>query len=111
VSRLIEQRWNVLMYPEGTRSRRGDVGRLRSGAAVLAARHGLSIVPIYLEGTHEAMPPGSSWPHRLPGGVLSRRHRVEVRFGEPIRPRPGEQCSALMDRVRDFYAEQLSSDS
>src|SRR3954452_12688495 len=34
VDRLIEQRWNLLIYPEGTRSRDGQIGRLRSGAAV-----------------------------------------------------------------------------
>jgi 1-acyl-sn-glycerol-3-phosphate acyltransferase len=109
LSRLIEQRWNLLMYPEGTRSRRGEVGRLRSGAAVLAAKHGLSIVPIYVTGTHEAMPPGRSWPHRLPGRFFSRRHKVEVRFGEPIRPRPGEHCSAVMERIRDFYEQEARS--
>jgi 1-acyl-sn-glycerol-3-phosphate acyltransferase len=106
VSRLITQRWNLLMYPEGTRSRRGEVGRLHSGAAVLAAEHGLSIVPIYVTGTHEAMPPGRSWPRRLRGRVFSRRHEVEVRFGKPIRPHPGEHRSAVMERIRHFYERQ-----
>ena len=41
------------MFAEGTRSRDGTVGRLRSGAAVLAAEHGLPIVPIHVSGTHE----------------------------------------------------------
>src|SRR3954465_2839825 len=36
VDRLIEQRWNLLIFPEGTRSREGTLGRLRSGAAVIA---------------------------------------------------------------------------
>src|SRR4051794_7501236 len=39
VDRLIEDRWNLLMYPEGTRSRDGSIGKIRSGAAVLAAQH------------------------------------------------------------------------
>ena len=50
------------MYPEGTRSRDGRIGKLRSGAAALAGQHGLSIVPIYVTGTHDAMPPGQSGP-------------------------------------------------
>src|SRR4051795_2723215 len=87
VDRLINQRWNLVMYPEGTRSRDGRIGKLRSGAAALASQHGLSIVPIYVTGTHEAMPPGQSWPKR---GLFSRRHRVEVRFGEPIHQAEGE---------------------
>ena len=75
------------MFPEGTRSRGGDIGKVRSGAAVIAAQHGVDIVPIYVNGTHDAMPPGQNWPKRRPGRCFSRRHKVEVRFGDPIRPR------------------------
>ena len=46
------------MFPEGTRSRDGAIGKVRSGAAVIAAQHGIDIVPIYVDGTHDAMPPG-----------------------------------------------------
>ena len=93
------------MFAEGTRSRDGTVGRLRSGAAVLAAEHDLSIVPIYVSGTSQAMPPGRRWMHRRPGHLISRRHPVEVRFGAPIRPRPGEGRMEVMERVRLFLAE------
>ena len=103
---LLEQRWNLLVYPEGTRSRDGAVGRMRSGAAVLASEHGISIVPIYVEGTHEAMPPGRSWPRRRRSGLRSRRHPVKVRFGEPIRPVPGEHRVEFTRRVRSFFDRQ-----
>jgi len=102
---LIHERWNLLVFAEGTRSRDGSVGRLRSGAAVLAAEHGLRIVPIYVSGTRQAMPRGSRWMHRKPGRHLSRRHPIEVRFGAPIRPRPGEHRTEVMERVRLFFAE------
>ena len=75
------------MFPEGTRSRDGEIGKVRSGAAVIAAQHGIDIVPIYVRGTHDAMPPGQNWPKRRPGRLFSRRHKVEVRFGPPIPPR------------------------
>jgi 1-acyl-sn-glycerol-3-phosphate acyltransferase len=102
---LIGERWSLLVFAEGTRSRTGTVGRLRSGAAVLAAEHGLPIVPIYVSGTRQAMPPGRRWMRRKPGRPFSRRHRVEVRFGAPIRPRPGEHRADVMERVRLFFAE------
>lgn len=53
---LLSEGWNLLLYPEGTRSRSGAPGRVRRGAAVLAAQHHLSIVPIRVSGTAEAMP-------------------------------------------------------
>jgi len=112
VDRLIDQRWNLLIYPEGTRSRAGELGRLRSGAAVIAQQHGIPIVPIRVSGTHDAMPPGCNWPKRV-GGFLSRRHRIGVEFGAPIWPREGEDRTGMMGRVRDYLehrdpAEELS---
>jgi 1-acyl-sn-glycerol-3-phosphate acyltransferase len=103
VDRLIDQRWNLLMYPEGTRSRDGRIGKLRSGAAAIAAQHGIPIVPIYVTGTHQAMPPGRNWPKRIPGRFLSHRHKVDVHFGPPIQAAAGEPGHDVMARVMSFY--------
>jgi 1-acyl-sn-glycerol-3-phosphate acyltransferase len=103
VDRIIDEGWNLVMFPEGTRSRDGEIGKVRSGAAVIAAQHGIDIVPIYISGTHEAMPPGQNWPQRKPGRFFSRRHEVEVRFGDPIRPRAVEDRGDVMDEVRAFW--------
>ena len=103
VDRLIDEGWNLVMFPEGTRSRDGEIGQVRSGAAVIAAQHDIDIVPIYLGGTHEAMRPGQNWPRRIPGRFVSRRHQVEVRFGRPIRARDPEQRHEVMDEVRAFW--------
>ena len=100
VDRLIDQRWNLLMFPEGTRSRDGRLGKLRSGAAVLAQKHGIPIIPIYVKGTHDAMPPGRNWPHKR--WLLARRHRVEIHFGTPIWPGAEEHRTNVMSRVRSF---------
>ena len=103
VDRLLNDRWNLVMFPEGTRSRDGEVGKVHSGAAVIAQQHGIDIVPIYLGGTHEAMPPGRNWPKRKPGPVLPKRHDVEVRFGEPIATRGDRTPREVMDEVRGFW--------
>jgi 1-acyl-sn-glycerol-3-phosphate acyltransferase len=106
VDQLIDQRWNLLMYPEGTRSRSGKLGKMRSGAAAIAQAHDIPIVPIYLKGTHAAMPPGRNWPKRR--HLLSRRHRVEVHFGQPIWPGRDEPRHEVMDRVRSFLEDEAS---
>lgn len=104
LDRLLEEGWSLLLYPEGTRSRSGGMGRLRLGAAVLALAHGLSIVPVRVTGTHEAMPPGRAWPKRLRGRLLSRRHKVEICFGDPIAP--ADDPVAMIDRVQCFLEAQ-----
>jgi 1-acyl-sn-glycerol-3-phosphate acyltransferase len=101
LNRLTADRWSLLVFPEGTRSRDGRVGRLRSGAAVLAAEHDLPIVPIYVSGTRAVMPPGYRWMRRR-GGRASR-HPIGVRFGAPISQGPEEQRADVMERVRLFF--------
>ena len=100
VDELIRDGWNLVVFAEGTRSRDGRVGRLRSGAAVLAAAHDLPIVPVLVSGTHAVMPPGRRWMHR-PGG---RREAVSVRFGPPIRAAGAGHRTEVMERVREFFA-------
>jgi 1-acyl-sn-glycerol-3-phosphate acyltransferase len=108
--RLMRQRWNLLLYPEGTRSRDGSRGKLHSGAAVLAAEHDVAILPIYVSGTREAMPPGRSWPKRLSAGMIFRRHPIAIRFGPPIRPRDGEHRNETMARVQAWFDAQAGLD-
>lgn len=99
VDRLLEGGWSLVLYAEGTRSRDGSVGRLRTGAAVIAARHGLPIVPIHVDGTRTAMPLGRKWMVRAGRG---RRHPVALSFGAPIR---ADDHAVAMERVRLFLAE------
>jgi 1-acyl-sn-glycerol-3-phosphate acyltransferase len=101
LDKLLDQGWNLLLYPEGTRKHGEGTGRVRRGAAVLAAAHDLAVVPIRVTGTRDAMPPGRLWPKRLRGKLLSKRHRIEVSFGEPIRP--NGDATALIERVQRFF--------
>jgi len=104
---LLDQGWNLLLYPEGTRSRDGMPGPLRRGAAVLAAAHHLTIVPIRVTGTAEAMPPGRFWPRRLRNKPVPRRHRIEVSFGEPITA-TGD-ADEVMEYVKTFFQNGSAS--
>ena len=106
LDKLMRKRWSVLMFPEGTRSRDGDLGRLRSGAVLLAARRRVPIVPIAVTGTNDAMPPGRSWPRRLRSGWRSRRHAVEVTFGDPIIVDDDTDIESIKDRVHAFFERQ-----
>lgn len=101
IDALLADRWSLLLYPQGTRWHEGGMERLRSGAAVLAAQHQLTIVPVRVGGTHGAMPPGQSWPRRR---VWQGRHPVEVTFGEAIRPRSVGERDEVMERLQAFFA-------
>jgi len=48
-----------LIFPEGTRSRTGDMKPFKNGAFALAKKYNFQILPVVLKGGHEAMPRGS----------------------------------------------------
>lgn len=75
---LLEEGACIAVYPEGSRSRDGDVHRLRSGVARLAAAHQVPVVPATVCGTERVWPIGGR--PKLTGGA------VTVRFAEAVPP-------------------------
>jgi len=77
----------IAVFPEGTRSRDGSLGEPRDGAALLAMRAGVPLLPVSITGSNRLFPKGA----RLP-----RRSRVTVRVGEPFTL--ARQASGRIDR-------------
>ena len=67
---------NLLVFPEGTRSRDGEMGRFKRTAAALCLRSQVDVLPIYLRGTYEALPKGKT---------LFRPRRLGARIGPVLR--------------------------
>lgn len=55
---LLEQGYNLLLFPEGTRSRTGQMQRFQRGLGHLVLRAKVGVLPMYLR-SHDALPPGS----------------------------------------------------
>ncbi len=70
----------LAIFPEGTRRRGPVLGDLFHGAAYLALRRQVPIVPVGIGGSEEILPRGAAVP---------RPHRVVVVVGTPIAPKPG----------------------
>ena len=72
---LLREGDNILiLFPEGTRSTSGEIGRFRSGIGRLAAGKDLDVVPCHLQGGMQAWPKGR-W--------LPRPRRLRLRIGTP----------------------------
>lgn len=94
---------SILMFPEGTRSRDGEIQAFRRGAFSVAVEAGAKVVPIVIDGTLHALPQGS-WVFQQ-DGVLD----IRVRVLEPIDPASvGGDAHALQERVRDRMVAELA---
>ena len=51
--------YSLIIFPEGTRSRDGDLHMFKKGAFRIAIANGMDVVPVALHGSWEAWPPGS----------------------------------------------------
>ena len=74
---------HILIHPEGTRTRSGELGEFKSGASKIAKQTGLKIVPICISGAYEVFPPHKKLP-RLFDWKHMRRYEIQIQFGESI---------------------------
>ncbi len=95
--RVLSQGVHVWIAPEGTRARTGQLGPFKKGGFHVAVDLGVPILPTWIAGAHEVIPPDQF--------VVHYGKSIEVRFGTPI-PTAGvdkedkAQLEDLMHRVR-----------
>jgi 1-acyl-sn-glycerol-3-phosphate acyltransferase len=87
---LIDKGWSLMIFPEGTRSTTGKMGRFRHGVAMVALAKKVPVVPIYIEGLREIRPKGSK--ELKPGPVVAQ-------VGHPIYFAEDETVSSATDRM------------
>lgn len=75
----------LIIFPEGTRSRTGELGAFKNGAAKISKETGIPIIPIGLRGTGKAMPVGAKRPKYLNPSAF-KKFELEVIYGEAIKP-------------------------
>jgi 1-acyl-sn-glycerol-3-phosphate acyltransferase len=97
---LLDDEVPLLLFPEGTRSRTGDMGTFKPGAAALCISRDVPCLPVAILGATEAMPYGAKWPVR-------GRPPVFVTFGEPMRAEDGESVAAFSARIAKEVRELI----
>jgi long-chain acyl-CoA synthetase len=82
--------YNVLVFPEGTRSAAGDLARFRGGIGLLAKQSGAMVLPVAIRGLGELKAGSQRW---------FRSGKIEVHVGEPIRFAPEETEVSITARL------------
>lgn len=94
---------SMAIFPEGTRSRNGKLGRFKKGAFVIANMAQKTIIPIAVQGSFDLMPPGKIFLHWSP---------ITLTFHAPIecKGRDAENVEYLMSASRAAIAKTLGEE-
>src|SRR5215213_1886134 len=87
---LIDDGWSFLIFPEGGRSTDGWGQTFKGGAAYLALRCDVPVVPIHVHGTGRILGKGMKYP---------KPARTRITFGHPIHADEGETSARLNERI------------
>ncbi len=100
--RLLGEGWSLIIYPEGGRSDDGTINPFKPGAAWIARRAGVGVLPIHLDGTYDVLPKQRRRP---------RRHPVTIRIGEVLTVRDDEDARAFSQRIEAAVRELAGPES
>ena len=90
---------STVIFPEGTRTKTGEIGRFKQGAFKIAVDLNLPVVPITLKGFHQAMPAKQLFVN--PGAHTS------LHIGEPIDLSQFADINEAMTYVREQVEKGL----
>ena len=98
---LIERGYSVMVFPEGTRSLDGRIGRMHKGAFQLAKELGVDLLPLYIHGAGDVMPKND---------ILLREGKITVEIGERMEHESFRDMDAqtIASNMRAHYEEQMA---
>jgi 1-acyl-sn-glycerol-3-phosphate acyltransferase len=98
IIRRLKEGHRVLVFPEGARTLDGSLGPAAPGIGLIAAKSGVPIQPIRIEGARDALPRGSA---------RVRFARITVKIGPPIQLSPDEIKAAAGKEGYDQLAKRI----
>jgi len=87
---LLSRGWSLVIYPEGTRSRTGEISSFKPGLAIIAKKSGCPVIPVHIHGGLKVLPEATYIP--LSGSI-------HVSFGDPVHFMEDESSADFMIRV------------
>jgi long-chain acyl-CoA synthetase len=96
----MDRGYNVLVFPEGTRSAAGQLAPFRPGIGLLAKQAHAPVLPVAILGLGELKAKGHGW---------FRSGKIEVRVGEPVHFGPLESEGTITEALHARVAALMQA--
>ncbi|MDD2317512.1 MAG: AMP-binding protein [Desulfobacterales bacterium] len=100
LAEVLRQGKNIIIFPEGTRTKDGRIGGFKKTFAILSRELNVPVVPVAIQGAFEALPAGTVIPKPY--------QKIQVSFLDPIYP-DGHTYDSLNDLVFQKISSELAS--
>ena len=106
IASAVEEKANIVFFPEGTRSKDGSLGPFKLGAFYAAIQHQLPVVPLLIRGTREALPKKTIQLQKVPISLTV----LDAIFDDTAPDMPEkEKVMRLADRAHQALEDALGS--
>ena len=102
MAEVLKRGRNIIIFPEGTRTKDGMMGEFKKTFAILSAELNVPIVPVAISGAYEAMPRGKHLPRLF--------SKINVKFLQPVYPK-GYTYESLSEAVKSRIGRSLKRKS
>ena len=99
LAEILKSGKKIILFPEGTRTKTGEIGEFKKTFAILSRELNVPIVPVAIDGAFKAFPRGTKIPK---AGTL-----IQVNFLQPINPEDYD-LDSLVAKVKGRIEEKLS---
>ena len=96
--RDLKENYSLIIYPEGTRTRTGEIGEGKWGIVKLLFATEVPILPVALSGTFELFPPG---------GKLKIERKIKINIGKPLYFTEEIEKSKKLDKESKEYKQLM----
>ncbi len=96
---VLQRQSNLIIFPEGTRTRTGDLGTFKDAFAILSRELRVPVVPVAIDGAHRAWPRGSR--------LFKPFKRIDIHYLPPVYPE-GHTYESLRETVQESIRRIVS---
>lgn len=100
LAEVLKQGKNIVIFPEGARTKTGDMGSFKKTFAILSKELNVPIVPVCITGAYDALPRGTHF---------ISPNKIKLDFLPPVQPAANKSYDEISDLVKQAISDTLES--